>query len=78
MVSAKFVLSLLTLSALVGNNIMKTVKLFSMDHPKHGMYYVFYNTENKTFGISRSEYNGETGLWCGYASLAALFETKGF
>ena len=38
---------------------MRTIKLFELDHPKHGMYYVFYNEEHRTFGISRTEYNGE-------------------
>ena len=57
--------------------MQSSVKLFDLDHPKHGMYYVFYDQEHKTFGISRTEYNGEGGLWCAYASLSELFKAKG-
>lgn len=49
----------------------------TIEHPKHGKYYLFYNDELKSYGISKSEYNGDSGLWCAYASLAELFKLKG-
>ncbi len=47
----------------------------SFNHPVHGMYYLFF--DGSCYGISKTEYNGEHGLWCAYASISALFKTKG-
>lgn len=46
-----------------------------IEHPKHGTYYLFF--DGSCYGISKTEYNGENGLWCAYASLGALFKMKG-
>lgn len=55
-----------------------TVELIgSINHPKYGKYYLLYSTELGTYGISKTEYNGENGMWCACASLAELFKRKG-
>lgn len=47
--------------------------LFSFRHPRHGMYWVWYDPNMQTYGISQSA----AAPWCAYASLEALFKQKG-
>lgn len=46
------------------------------EHPIHGLYFIFF--DGSCYGISKTEYNGEQGLWCAYSSLASLLSAKGF
>ena len=46
--------------------------LFQFEHPKYGMYYVWY--DGICYGIGK----GPSPVHCGYASLAELFKWKGF
>jgi hypothetical protein len=45
--------------------------LFKFEHPKHGTYYVWH--EEGLYGISRVVEKPH----CGYATLNALFKSKG-
>lgn len=47
------------------------VKVGIINHPKHGLYYIWY--ENGLYGISMDD----NPTHCGYASISALFSTKG-
>ena len=44
-------------------------------HPRNGTYFIWYDNATDRYGITRSE---ETRIHCGYATLAALFQAKGF
>lgn len=46
------------------------------EHPVHGIYYLFY--DGVCYGMSKSEYNGDSGIWCAYANLSSLLKAKGF
>lgn len=46
------------------------------EHPVHGIYFIFF--DGSCYGISKTEYNGENGLWCAYSSLSSLLKLKGF
>lgn len=52
----------------------KSILIGEIKHPIHGKYYLFYSKENNTYGLSRTEYNGQ---WCGYSSISELFKIKG-
>lgn len=48
-------------------------KLFEFDHPKFGYYSVWFDSELKTYGITKSA----QAPWCAYASISELFKQKG-
>jgi hypothetical protein len=47
----------------------------SIDHLRHGTYYIYWNCNNGCYGISRKA--ADLTTHCGYVSLAALFAMKG-
>lgn len=50
-----------------------TQNIGAFNHPAHGEYYVWYNSETKCYGLTRST---KTAPHCGYGSLASLFKAK--
>ena len=52
---------------------MNTIKLFDFEHPKYGYYSVWFDTEMKTYGITKSD----APPWCAYATITELFKLKG-
>jgi hypothetical protein len=50
------------------------INIGAFTHPKHGTYFIWYDPESHCYGIGRSD---ESHVWCAYATLASLLNSKG-